>query len=152
MLPFIPTSFGDIVSAANLVLLICNALRESKGAAADYQCLIQELESFHHALNFVYAVVSQMPREESVARCIVAEITLCLNFLRAFHDSIEGYRKKLGGGNANAAWHTSSWHKIGWSIFKQKDIADIRSKISRHQQTIELYLNGVGMYVLLDIT
>ncbi|KJA17275.1 hypothetical protein HYPSUDRAFT_1025921 [Hypholoma sublateritium FD-334 SS-4] len=151
MLPLIPNSFGDIVTAANLVWSIYNALRESKGAAEDYQCLIQELGSFHHALNFVYLVVSKMPREETVARCIIAEITLCLTFLRAFHDSIEGYRKKLGSGSASSSWHTSSWHKIGWSVLKQKDISDIRGKISRHQQTIELYLNGVGISLNSDI-
>ncbi len=147
MLPLFPNSFGDIVTAANLVWVIYTALRESKGAAEDYQSLIQELESFYHALRFVYLVISKMDPEETATRCILAEIRLCLNFLHTFHNSIEGYRKKLGGGKVNSSWHTSSWHKIGWSVFKQKDIMDIRNKISRHQQNIELYLNGVEMYV-----
>ena len=145
MIPFIPNSFGDIVTAANLVWAIYTALRETKGAAEDFQSLIQELKSFHHALNLVYIIVSKVSPKETMAKCILAEILVCIEFLRNFHHSIEGYQRKLGDGNTRSSWYSSSWHKIGWSVFKRQDIANIRSNVSRHQQIIEMYLNGAGM-------
>ncbi len=122
----------------------------ARGASEDYQCLVQELKLFHDALVFVDDAISnsEIPPKGDVARRILEEIALCSKFLRVFHDSIEGYRKKLDQGKAGP-WYTSSWHKIGWSLIKKQDIADIRSKVSRHQQTIELFLSGVGMYVIL---
>ncbi|KJA17306.1 hypothetical protein HYPSUDRAFT_57821 [Hypholoma sublateritium FD-334 SS-4] len=134
MIPFIPNSFGDIVTAANLVWAIYTALRETKGAAEDFQSLIQELKSFHHALNLVYIIVSKVSPKETMAKCILAEIL-----------------RKLGDGNMRSSWYSSSWHKIGWSVFKRQDIANIRSKVSRHQQIIEMYLNGAGISLNKDI-
>lgn len=150
MFSLVPNSFGDIVAAVNLVWSIYSALRESKGAAEDYQCLVQELKVFHDALIFVNNVISdfQIPLKGVVTQRILEEVSLCVEFLRKFHASIEGYRKKLGGGKAGSPWYTSSWHKIGWTLFKKQDVADIRNKVSRHQQTIEFFLSGVGMYVI----
>ncbi len=152
MIFFIPNSFGDIVTVANLVLSIYSALRESKGAAEDYQCLVQELKMFHEALVFVDDIISNsaIPPKGAVSRRILEEIALCSEFLCAFHKSIEGYKKKLDQGKAGP-WYTSSWHKIGWTLIKKQDIADIRSKVSRHQQTFEFFLSGVGMYVILVV-
>ena len=149
MIFLIPNSFGDIVTAVNLVWSIYSALSESKGAAENYQCLIQELKLFHDTLVSVNDIISnsKIPKSHPVTQRILEEIELCSQFLRVFHDSIEQYRKKLGKG-MDVPWYMSSWHKIGWTVVKKKDIKDIRSKILRHQQAIECFLSGDGMYVI----
>ncbi len=91
--------------------------------------------------------IQRFPNHTPVAQRILEEIELCSQFLRVFYDSIEEYRKKLNEGK-DVPWYMSSWHKIGWTVIKKKDIKDIRSKILRHQQAIECFLTGVGMYVI----
>ena len=139
MLPIAPSSFGDIVTAANIVLSIYKALSDSMGASYEYQCLISELRSFEQALRFVDIVITTAPPTGRHALDIAAEITTCLELLNKFHDRIGSYQKALGGGKG------PSWRKIGWSLFKADEVASFRQKISQHKQNISLFLHGLTM-------
>ena len=140
MIPlFVPSSFGDIVTAANIGHSIYKALSDSMGASYDYQCLILELHSFEQALKFVDAVITAAPPTGRDALNIAAEITTCLELLTTFNDRIKSYQKVLGGRKG------ASWRKIGWSLFKTDEVASFRQKISQHKQNITLFLNGLMM-------
>ena len=139
MLPIVPASFGDIVTAVNIVHSIYNALSDSMGASYDYQCLIMELRSFEQALKIVdHAITVACPTGRD-AIDIAAETTICLELRKAFHDRIRSYQKALGRGKG------ASWRKIGWSLFKADEVASFRQKISQHKQNIILFLNGLTM-------
>ena len=144
MLPIIPASFGDIVTAANIVHSIYRALSDSMGASYDYQCLITELRSFEQVLKFVHVVNTAAPPTGSDALNIAAEIATCLELLNTFHDRIRPYQKGLGGGK-RASWFKNIWRKIGWTLFKADEVATFRQKISQHKQNITLFLNGMTM-------
>ena len=138
MIPFlVPSSFGDVVTAASLVHSIYKALSDSMGASYDYQCLISELLSFEQALKFVDVVITAAPPTGRDALNIAAEITTCLELLKKFDDRIKSYQKALGGRKG------SSWHKMGWSLFKADEVASFKQKISQHKQNITLYLTGL---------
>ena len=140
MLPFfVPSSFGDIVTAVSIVHSIYNALSDSMGASYDYQCLITELRSFEKALKIVDVAITVASPTGRDAFDIGAEITTCLELLNTFHDRIKKYQKALGGRKG------ASWRKIGWSLFKPDEVANFRQKISQHKQNIILYLNGLTM-------
>ena len=140
MFPFlVPSSFGDIVTAASLVHSIYKALSDSMGASYDYQCLISELRSFEQALKFVNAVITGAPSTGRDALNIAAEIETCLELLKKFDDRIKSYQKALGGKKG------SSWRKIGWTLFKADEVASFRQKISYHKQNISLFLHGLTM-------
>jgi hypothetical protein len=140
MLPFfVPSSFGDIVTAANIVHSIYKALSDSMGASGDYQCLITELRDFEKALKFVDFAITVAPPTGRDALDIAAEITTCLELLNAFHDRIKSYQKALGGRKG------ASWRKIGWSLFKADEVANFRQKIIQHKQNITLSMNGLTM-------
>ena len=139
MLPFVPASFGDIVTAVNIVHSIYKALSDSMGASYDYQCLIRELRSFEQALKIVDLAITVAPPTGRDALDIAAEITTCLELLKAFHDRIKSYQKALGGGKG------ASWRKIGWSLFKADEVTSFRQRISQHKQNIALFLNGLTM-------
>ena len=139
MLPFVPASFGDIVTAVNIVHSIYKALSDSMGASYDYQCLITELRSFKQALKIVDLAIAVAPPTGHDALDIAAEITTCLELLKMFYDRIKSYQKALGGGRG------TSWRKIGWSLFKAEEVASFRQKISQHKQNITLFLNGLTM-------
>ena len=146
MFPFlVPSSFGDIVTAASLVHSICKALSDSMGASYDYQCLITELRSFEQVLKFVHVVISAAPPTGSDALNIAAEIATCLELLNTFHDRIRPYQKGLGGGKPRAPWFKKSWRKINWTLSKVDEVASFRQKISQHKLNIALFLNGLTM-------
>ena len=143
MLPIVPASFGDIVTAIGIVHSICMALSDSTGAANDYQSLIEELNSFEKALEFVHFVITADPPTGSDARHITAEITTCLELLNTFHNRIRPYQV-LGGGK-RASLLKTSWRKIGWTLTKANEVASFRQKISQHKLNITLFLNGLTM-------
>ena len=144
MLPIVPASFGDIVTAVGIVHLICKAISDSMGASYDYQCLIKELRSFEQALKFVHVVITAAPPTGSNALDIAAEIATCLELLNTFHDRIRPYQKDLGGGK-RASWLKNSWRKIDWTLSKANEVASFRQKISQHKLNITLFLNGLTM-------
>ena len=138
-MPFVPSSIGEIVTAAKIVHSIYKALSDSMGASYDYQCLITELRSFEQALKIVdHALTVATPCGHD-ALDIAAETTNCLELLKTFDDRIRSYQKALGGKKG------ASWRKIGWSLFKAEEVASFRQKISQHKQNITLFLNGLMM-------
>ena len=143
MLPIVPASFGDIVTAIGIVHSICMALSDSTGAANDYQSLIEELNSFEKALEFVHFVITADPPTGSDARHITAEITTCLELLNTFHDRIWPYHVLDGG--KHASWFKNSCRKIGWTFTKVDEVSSFRQKISQHRQNITLFLSGLTM-------
>ncbi|KAF8955918.1 hypothetical protein BDZ97DRAFT_1708710 [Flammula alnicola] len=142
MLPFVPSSFGDIVAAATLALSIYKALSDSTGSSYEYQCLISELRSFHHALLFVNNVIRATSPNETVVQDIQEEAATCLKLLENFWDRIKSYQKALGGGGRN-----SSWRKIGWGLFKANEVAEFRQKLSQHKQNLTVFLSGMGIFL-----
>ena len=139
MLPFVPSSIGDIVTAANIVHSIYKALSDSMGASYDYQCLIMELRSFEQALKIVDHAITVATPTERDALDIAAETSTCLELLNTFHDRIKSYQKVLGRGKS------ASWRKIGWSLFKADEVASFRQNISQHKHNISLFLQGLTM-------
>ena len=139
MLPIVPASFGDIVTAVSIVNSIYKALSDSMGASYDYQCLISELRSFEQALKIVDRAIDIAPPTGDDALFIAAETTTCLELLKKFDDRIKSYQKALGGGKG------ASWRKIGWTLFKADEVASFRQKISQHKLNITLFLNGLTM-------
>ena len=93
MLPIVPASFGDIVTAVNIVHSIYKALSDSMGASHDYQCLIMELRSFEQALKIVDLAITVSPPTGRDALDIAAETTTCLELLKTFDDRIRSYQK-----------------------------------------------------------
>ena len=139
MLPIVPASFGDIVTAVDIVHSIYKALSDSMGASYDYQCLIMELRSFEQALKIVDLAIAVAPPTGRDAFDIATETTTSLELLKKFDDRIKSYQKALGGRKG------ASWRKIGWSLFKADEVASFRQKISQHKQNITLFLNGLMM-------
>ena len=138
-LPFIPTSFGDIVTAITIAQSIYKALSDSTGSSYEYQCLIAEVHSFVKALRTVEHAITIIPPSGQLVKDIEAETTACLELLNTFLGRIKSYQKLLGGGRS------TSWRKIGWGLFKADEVKSFREKLSQHKQNITLFLNGIMM-------
>ena len=143
MIPFIPSSFGDIVAVANIAHSIYQALRDSTGSSFEYQCLIDELSSFKDALGCVDRVLKATPLNESDRQAIQAEITRCHKLLRKFLGRIQKYEVVISG----SRWYTSIWRKITWAVLKPNEVANFRQKLLQHKSNINVFLNAVAMSI-----
>ena len=143
MIPLIPNSLGDIVTVANIAHSIYQALRDSTGSSFEYQCLIDELNSFKDALGCVDRILKATPLNESDRQAVQAEITRCHKLLRKFLERIQKYEVVIGGGK----WYTSIWRKITWAIFKPNEVANFRQKLLQHKSNIIVFLNAVTMSI-----
>ena len=143
MIPFIPSSIGDIIALTSIIQSIYQALRDSTESSFEYQSLIDELQSFKDALGYVDCVLKATPPNESVRRFIDAEIAGCYRLLKKFMGGIQKYEVV----NSGSKWHTSMWRKITWAISKPNEVAKFRQKLSQHKHNINVFLNGVTMSI-----
>ncbi|KAI0064429.1 hypothetical protein BV25DRAFT_1823434 [Artomyces pyxidatus] len=135
MLPLTCSSFGDIVTAADLALRIFKALSDSSGSSFEYQCLVAELNSMFQVLKLVDFAVRSTPLRPDVVEGINAESARTRVLLERFWERIKGYQKSLGTGGSG-----SSWRKIGWGLFKTDEITAFRTKLAAHRETIASFL------------
>ena len=133
-MPFAPSSVGDIVAIVTLAVQIGEALDDSRGASNDYQELIDELDAFRNALSFVDEDLDTTSLPENLLRLTKIESDKCRKMMEKFLNSIEGYKVLREKGRS------SIWRKIIWSLFKSKEVAAFRGKISRHQQHLSLLI------------
>ena len=134
-MPFAPpSSIGDIIAIVTLAVQIGEALNDSRGASNDYQELIDELDAFRNALSFVDEDLDTTSLPENLLRLTKIESDKCRKMMEKFLNSIEGYKVLREKGRS------SIWRKIIWSLFKSKEVAAFRGKISRHQQHLSLLI------------
>ena len=133
-MPFAPSSVGDIVAIVTLAVQIGEALDDSRGASNDYQELIDELDAFRNALSFVDEDLDTTSLPENLLRLTKIESDKCRKMMEKFLNSIEGYKVLREKGRS------SIWRKIIWSLFKSKEVAAFRGKISRHRQNLSLLI------------
>ena len=134
-MPFAPpSSIGDIIAIVTLAVKIGEALNDSRGASNDYQELIDELDDFRDTLSLVDEDIGTTSLPENHRRLTEREAHKCRKMMEKFLNSIEGYKVLCEKGRS------SIWRKIIWSLFKSKEVAAFRGKISRHQQHLSLLI------------
>ena len=131
-----PSSFGDIVTAIDIVQSIYTALSDSAGTSFEYTCLINELRSFGDDLRLVDSVLQTTPMSRSLRQDIEAETARCLKLLRKFWGRIERYKVDPSGRRSVI------WRKVTWAIWKASEIKRFRQKLSNHESSIRLFLGG----------
>ena len=134
-IPFLPSSFGDIVEAAKLALVIHESLSDSRGAPYELNCLVDELRSFADALLSLSKIICEieMPLTEPVAKNIINEAATCRDFLEKVRDGIKPYETAFAGGRG---FFGKIWRNIRWGVFKPKEITILRKNLSQRKQNI----------------
>ena len=125
-------SVGDFIAGINLVIDVYNALRESGGAASDFQehvAWLQQLVTVLEALkNSTPDNVAQLARE-------------CEKPLQKFLNEVrEKYNASLGEGSRLST--AKVLRSLQWTFFKgaSKDAAKLRTAIGSQLQAISLSL------------
>ena len=143
MFPISFNSFGDIICAADLALRIAKALSSSSGSSYEYQYLIQELNALAYALHLADAATRTGMLDRAVVNGILAEIARCQEVMDRLWERIRGYQKALG---ATGSSRGSSWRKIGWSLFKTKDVKETRERLATQRLNLTTLMTACSMY------
>ncbi|OBZ78346.1 hypothetical protein A0H81_02463 [Grifola frondosa] len=143
MLPISFSSFGDIVTAADLALRIAKALSDSTGSAFEYQCLVNELRSLSYVLKLADCAVKSTALRQDIRHGIDSEIARCRDIMNTLSNKIKKYQKMLGYGVG------SSWMKIGWGF---RDRGNRRISEENVQESgIDIDVSDVVQYVRAHI-
>ncbi|KAI0746966.1 hypothetical protein C8Q80DRAFT_1271780 [Daedaleopsis nitida] len=146
--PFSFSSFGDIITAADLALRIAKALSSSAGSSYEYQYLIQELSALSYVLQLADTATRTGMLHRDVVNGIVAEISRCRSVMDGLWERVRGYQKALGSSNGGGG---SSWRKIGWALFKTQDVQDTRMKLSTHRLALVTLMTACNLQTLDDL-
>lgn len=130
-------SAGDLVAGLKIIKDSIEAVKDTKGASADYAALITEigcLQDGFEAISDLRLGAQGSPKQRlAIERAIEA----CKKCVDDFMLSISKYQPHL---HAQATGAVSSFRKIRWALCKKEDIALFRSKLERHTSSINMLL------------
>ena len=136
-------SVGDFIAGIELVAKISKALKDSGGASAEYQQVVQQLESLRLTLQQLSSVKATS-RNYAFVNAVRAQAQLIETSLQPFLDSITKYNKSLGGQAPRGARHGSA-RKVEWALSRQPKVAKLRSTIEAQVSTLNLLLNSYNL-------
>ena len=143
-------AFGDLITAADLVILVCRALSSSAGSSYEYQYLIQELEALERILRLAEAATRTGLLDDRLSHSLKGEITRCRNVVKGLHEKIRSYQSALGSGSK--AGGLATWRKIGWGLFKAPYVEETRAKLNTHRLNLTMLMTACTQYVLASRT
>ncbi|MCJ1240903.1 hypothetical protein MMC14_008907 [Varicellaria rhodocarpa] len=136
-------SMGDFVAALELVGTVIDALREVRGAGAEFRSLIHELSTLKTALLKVKEVElaeSQGDQKISLQQAAVQ----CQRTIDDFWVKVSRYQPLLRQGDSGSHLK-DGWMKIKWAVCKKEDLAKFKADLMGHTNAIELLLMAVQM-------
>jgi len=133
-------SFGFSVSdfIAGIILLknSIEAIRNKKGARADYQGLITELSSLQAGLTAIEGLQLGTTRPTNYT-AIEEAVTGCQRCVDDFLRRIAKYQPSLSGGGNSSGWKAKA-PQIQWALCKKDDVASFRTQLERHSSSINM--------------
>lgn len=143
-------SASDLVVAAQFVVKVAVALRETGGAASDYQESIDFLCAVELTLQNICKVRS-LPRCNVHATIVHEQAQSIGGALKIFIDDIEGFDTSLGT-KRKRGFHHGALRKVQWATFVSKKVTKLREKISLPIATINTNLGLITLYVRWPIS
>ncbi|KAI9774117.1 MAG: hypothetical protein M1840_005210 [Geoglossum simile] len=143
-------SVGDFLTAGDLVRRVVIALRESRGAAADYRDLIKSLSSLQSSLQTASSVFLGLAFQQgtnigqpdaATINGIMHELGCCRQLLEDFLVRENKFTQCLldpakSKGKRKVA---EGWRKITWTIFHNDDILKLDRDLRSHIEAFYLY-------------
>ncbi|KAL8875783.1 MAG: hypothetical protein Q9198_005908, partial [Flavoplaca austrocitrina] len=138
MTPAFGFSVGDFINTINLIRKITKALKETGGAASEYQDAVVELTGLQHALQHLEAL---QPTQDNAGQvnAIRGMALACKIPLQDFMTKLDKYEESLG------PWaHGSSLGGLGrktrWAVSFSKEVEKLRAMVAGKQISINLLL------------
>lgn len=122
-------SFGDIITAIALIKKVSVALKDSGGAAEDYQCLLRELQQ----LQLLFEQLNDLPTSSSsslnhynAVRGMANEVLVPL---RAFVEKMKRNYERLGPSGHESNWRSVK-SKVQWAISMREEVREMRAIVT----------------------
>lgn len=119
-------SFGDVITACNILITISKAFSDSKGSKAEYQKLITQLECLMTWDKVIGSLLQEYPRLKYSGQ-LRDLIYSCKDHLDQYTKDIEPFRNSLGQ-NPPASTIKQICHKLRWLSRKVRDTSLVISK------------------------
>ena len=130
-------SVGDIFTTFKLIKDSIDAIKDTKGASADYAALLTEIDCLQEGLKAIKDLQlnhnGSHKQQTAIARAAQASQT-CID---DFRSSISKYQRHL---HSNASGWMSNYWKIKWALCRKDDVAAFRAQLQRYVSSIKLLL------------
>jgi hypothetical protein len=139
VVPAFGFSVGDFVAAIQLIRKVCLALKDTGGAASEYQSLITELQQLYLLLEHLRDLPTSSATSQNhynVVRGMACEVQLPL---RAFVEKLNAYSSKLGASVDTSSWRTAK-RKVQWSTSMQQEVREMRAAVTMKIVSVSLLL------------
>jgi hypothetical protein len=132
-------SAGDCVRALELIYQVGKALKDSSGAAHEYQQVIVELEGLGRTLNHLESLQPSASNANHV-NAIRGMAFACQLPLQEFLSKLQAYEASLGPFSQQSAIR-SARAKTKWAIYMVKEVEKLRALIAAKVISIQLLLS-----------
>ena len=141
-------SVGVFVTLGSLIQTVVSALRSSRGAASDYQCLVQSLLSLSHSVrtcsahfhNRAFDASDPACRgdDASVLNALLYEVHVCEALLKKFMYEQQKYAESLLPGRPSKRFR-DEWRKVKWFLYRTEDVKRLHRDLISHSEAIQIY-------------
>jgi hypothetical protein len=132
-------SAGDCVIALELIYEVGKALRNSRGAAHEYQQVIVELEGLRKTLKHLESLQPSASNADHV-NAIRGMAFTCQLPLQEFLSRLQAYEASLGPFSQRSAIRGAG-AKTKWTIYMVKEVEKLRALIAGKVISIQLLLS-----------
>ena len=140
-------SIGDFIAVVELITKVRKALKNSGGAASEYQDVVQELESLQSILTNLGTLHFKERAGTSPALRLTNLISTCQRPLKDFLEHIARYQASLDVSTHRNLLHTVP-RKAQWGVFMGEEIPKLRSVVAAKILQLQLVLQSYSMYEL----
>lgn len=136
-------SVGDLVAGLKVIKDAVEAVKDTKGASADYAALVTEIAGLQDGLEAIDDLqlgCRGLPKQQlAIERAIGA----CRKCVDDFMTSISKYQPHLQNQTSSVI---SSYRKIRWALCKNEDVAVFRARLERHTSSINMLILSLQAY------
>jgi len=132
-------SVGDFFAALQLIGKISTALKNSGGAADDYQSLrieLQQLQLLLEQLRDLPTASTSSLNHYNAVRGMACQVQIPL---RDFVNKMRSYHEKLGVSNDQPAWRSAK-RKMQWAISMREDVREMRAVVTMKIVSVSVLL------------
>lgn len=140
-------SVGDFIATIELIVKVVAAFKDSGGASAEYQQVVQELETLLQLLKHIDTIKStesnlaHVNAIKGVALSIQEPLQKFLDKVTKRYGSLGANQQKGRGALGLCAGLSTAGRKVQWAVVMEKDIAKLRATVGTSVSSILLLLN-----------
>ena len=149
-------SAGDFIAVIALISKVSKALRETEGAASQYQYAAVELDLIHSVLIKVQSLEPSTQNEDLVQKIRLCSAT-CHTPLSRFVAKIRKFEGHLGASRSSKPVRVvkgvkRNVRKIQWAVTVEKELSKLKASIGPVLQAIEVLLQLESLERIDDIS